>query len=169
MTQQTYSLVLQSNYRWIKSKLCGDAAHKHSVDRKELFSQVLEKIWRCRHLFEPMPDVPLDASFRSWVNTMTYRLAIDIRRAQELRPFMIELEIMQAAAHSYEERIADADDADAILNRIHNVYGDVAYTAIRMLRSGMTVKECAALMRTSKDTIYRHIRIIKKDVQFLNL
>lgn len=161
MTAQSFTHLISANHRWLDRKVCGDAARKHGIDRQELFSRLMERIWRARDRFKPLPDATPEESFRRWSITLTYRLAIDMRRSMERSPAMLELDVMHMMAHRYEMEVMNEADHDSIMQEIQAVYGLIAFVTIRTIRDGHSVDEAAALVNRTKPTIYRMLKKIR--------
>lgn len=162
--------LIKQNFHFIRYCLCVRVAYNYRVDASDLFSTVMEKVWKFRQSFSVIVENGERGSFISWVTTIAKRAALDERRKiNSRRPILMELDLLISIAKMYEYQLnyMEEYDRDRILKHIHAVYGDVCFYTVKMVRDGADYKDICAHFKQNKSTLYRRLAKIRKEIQHL--
>jgi RNA polymerase sigma factor (sigma-70 family) len=154
------TLNLKRDWRWIKWALCRNIAYRYKLNDDDLFSTVLEKVWRYRDRFKD------GSNFRGWVTVIAYNAAKDTLRFNQCRPdpLSVELEVMALAVTEMEARVSDtflpALYRAELMRHIELAYGHQAACFVAASRAGYTTGEIGKRYNMSRWSVWNTLRKI---------
>jgi RNA polymerase sigma factor (sigma-70 family) len=164
-----FDAFLNENMRTI-NYYCAYNSHKFNIDKKELKSTVLEKLWKSRHIFTEQQGT------KAWLSLVIKNCCLDYKRTIYSKQAFCSLEPIHStildASHKKSQRNYIAGLYIKIRNQYPGQKGLKYRTCIYMIGQGYKIKEVAEQLNISENsvkTIVFRIREFLHDGETINI